>query len=69
MILVSIPGKDTECLWENQVRSKLLKPPNWSLFTGFANAGIFGKWSDIVCWGHAQSLFNPVLRAHTIRFL
>jgi hypothetical protein len=28
-----------------------VKPLDRSVFTEFANPGIFGKWLDIVCWG------------------
>jgi len=44
---VSIIGEITGCLWENQVRSKLLKPLGKSVFGGFASSGILAKWSRI----------------------
>jgi len=48
MILVSIIGENTGCLWENQVRSKLLKPLDKSVFSGFGSVAIFAKWSLII---------------------
>ena len=48
IILVSIMGEITGCVWKNQVRSKLLKLLDKLVFTGFGNAAIFGKWSQII---------------------
>jgi len=45
--LVSIMGGITGCLWENQVRSKLLKPLDKSVFSGFGSVAIFAEWSLI----------------------
>ena len=47
IILVSIMGEITGCLWKNQVRSKLLKPLDKTAFVEFASLGIFDKWSRI----------------------
>jgi len=41
-------GEITGCLWENQVRSKLLKPLDKSAFGGFGSVAIFAKWSLII---------------------
>jgi len=37
----------TGCLWKNQVRSKLLKPLDKSVFSGFGSVAIFAEWSLI----------------------
>ena len=57
IILVSIMGEITGCLWKNQVGSKLLKLLDKSAFGGFGNAAIFAKWSLITSLGHISSDF------------
>jgi len=53
-------GGITGCLWENQVRSKLLKPLDKSAFDGFGSTAIFDKWSQIGFLGRISSILMEI---------